>query len=87
MVICVCCVTDLPHTNDGVSDENKQNDKGLNECSDGFLSFLKPSQNLHHTKREMEGEREREGEGEREIKEKKKERGREREREREREGA
>lgn len=38
--------TDLPHSNDGVSDEDKKDDKGLHKGSDALLTFLKPGQHL-----------------------------------------
>lgn len=39
-------VTDLPHSNDSISDEDKKNDEGLHEGGDGLLAFLKPGQHL-----------------------------------------
>lgn len=38
--------TDLPHSNNGISDKDKKNDEGLNEGGDSLLTFLKPGQNL-----------------------------------------
>lgn len=37
---------DLPHSNNGVGNENEQNDEGLNEGCDSLFTFLKPSQHL-----------------------------------------
>lgn len=39
-------VTDLPHSNNGVSDEDEKDDEGFHEGSDGLLTFLEPSQHL-----------------------------------------
>lgn len=42
----------LPHTDDGIGDENEQNDKRLNKGSDSLFTLLKPGQDLKtHTKR------------------------------------
>lgn len=39
-------VTDLPHSNDGISDEDKKDDKGFHEGGDGLLTFLEPGEHL-----------------------------------------
>ena len=39
-------VTHLPHADNGVSDEDEEDDKGLHEGGDGLLAFLKPGQHL-----------------------------------------
>lgn len=39
-------VTDLPHSNNGVSDEDKKDDEGLHKGGDGLLTFLEPGQHL-----------------------------------------
>lgn len=38
--------TDLPHSNNSISDKDEKDDEGLDEGSDGLLTFLKPSQHL-----------------------------------------
>lgn len=39
-------ITHLPHSNDGISDEDKKDDKGLHKGGDGLLTFLEPGQHL-----------------------------------------
>lgn len=39
-------VTDLPHSNNGISDEDKKDDKRLHKGGDGLFTFLKPGQHL-----------------------------------------
>lgn len=39
-------ITDLPHANDGISDEDKKDNKRLHEGSHGLLTFLEPGQHL-----------------------------------------
>lgn len=45
----VCVLTDLPHSNNSIGDEDEEDDEGLDKGSDGFLAFLKHSQNLRET--------------------------------------
>lgn len=53
--VCVylCALTDLPHSNNSIRDEDEEDDKGLDKSSHSFFSFLKPSQHLRqsHTDR------------------------------------
>lgn len=44
-------VTHLPHAHDGVCDEDEEDDEGLDEGGDGFLTFLKHGQHLRESKR------------------------------------
>lgn len=39
-------VTDLPHSNNGVSDEDKKDDERLHKGGDGLLTLLEPGQHL-----------------------------------------
>lgn len=39
-------LTHLPHSNNGISDEDKKDDEGLHKGGDGLLTFLKPGQHL-----------------------------------------
>lgn len=39
-------VTDLPHSNDGVCDEDKKDDERLHKGGDGLLALLEPGQHL-----------------------------------------
>lgn len=39
-------VTHLPHSNNGISDEDKKDDEGLHKGGDGLLTFLEPGQHL-----------------------------------------
>lgn len=39
-------VTDLPHTNDSVGDEDKEDDEGFHKGGDGLITFLEPGQHL-----------------------------------------
>lgn len=41
-----CASTDLPHSNDGIGDEDQKDDEGLHEGGDGLLAFLEPGQHL-----------------------------------------
>lgn len=61
MCVCVCVylctLTDLPHSNNSIRDEDEEDDKGLDKSSHSFFSFLKPSQHLRqsHTEYKVEG--------------------------------
>lgn len=50
MDMCFCSMssgaTDLPHSNDGISDEDKEDDEGLDEGGDCLLALLEPGQHL-----------------------------------------
>lgn len=39
-------ITHLPHSNNGISDEDKKDDEGLHKGGDGLLTFLEPGQHL-----------------------------------------
>lgn len=39
-------VSYLPHTNNGIGDEDEQNNERLNERSDLFIGFLEPGKDL-----------------------------------------
>lgn len=41
----------LPHAHHGVRDEDEENDEGLDEGGDGFLTFLKHGQHLRGRER------------------------------------
>lgn len=47
--VCVCELTDLPHSNDSICNEDEEDDEGFHEGSDCLLTFLKPSQHLRQT--------------------------------------
>lgn len=36
----------LPHSDDGISNEDKQDDEGFHKGGDGLLTFFKPGQHL-----------------------------------------
>lgn len=38
--------THLPHSDNGISDEDKQDDEGFHKGGDGLLTFFKPGQHL-----------------------------------------
>lgn len=42
----MCVPTDLPHSNDGICNEDEEDDKGLDKGRDSFLTFLEHSQHL-----------------------------------------
>lgn len=54
--VCVCVVhallTDLPHSNDSICNEDEEDDEGLHKGSDCLLAFLEPSQHLRQTDRQ-----------------------------------
>lgn len=50
--------SDLPYTDDGIGDEDKQNDKWLDEGCDGLLTFLKPSQHLQRKRHRVRDQEE-----------------------------
>lgn len=39
-------ITHLPHSNNGISDEDEKDDEGLHKGGDGLLTFLEPGQHL-----------------------------------------
>ena len=45
-------VTDLPYSNNGVSDKDKKDDEGFHEGRDGLFTFLKPGQHLRSEHKE-----------------------------------
>lgn len=45
-------VTDLPYSNNGVSDKDKKDDEGFHEGGDGLFTFLKPRQHLRSEHKE-----------------------------------
>lgn len=52
--LCVCVLTDLPHSNDSICNKDEEDDEGLDKSGDSFLTFLKPSQYLCETERDRE---------------------------------
>lgn len=47
--VCVRVLTDLPHSNDSICNEDEEDDEGFDKGSDSFLTFFKPSQYLKET--------------------------------------
>lgn len=39
-------IAHLPHSDDGISDEDEKDDEGLHKGGDGLLTFLEPGQHL-----------------------------------------
>ena len=47
--VCAHALTDLPHSNNSICNENEEDDEGLHKSSDRFLALLKHGQNLRET--------------------------------------
>lgn len=53
--VCVCVqLTNLPHSNNSICNEDEEDDEGLHKGSDSLLAFFKPSQDLQQTERQTE---------------------------------
>lgn len=44
--VCECVITNLPHADNSIGNEDKKDDKRLHKGSDSLLTLLKPGQNL-----------------------------------------